>query len=341
MQALRVGIVGLGWWSDVLATAFKGSPILELVACYSRSPDKVSAFAQKFNCTPARSYDEMLARPDLEGVIITTPNSQHRIGAEAAARSRKHVFLEKPIAATREDARAIIAACRRAGVVLAVGHGYRRHAGIRRLHSLLEADTLGKVGLAQCIFSKDHGLRLRAEDWRSSPEEVPGGSLMQIGIHHIDNLLYLLGPVVEVSGMFAHVATAGAISDVAAVLLRFANGALGQVAADYVSADRFALTLYGTTALATFDLVEGLSVAYRSAPRAERIDVPANDFLREELEEFAISVRTGRAPEVDGNAALLPLEVVLAALSSAETGRTVKLMQNADMQVGGAHARRF
>lgn len=154
---------------------------------------------------------------------------------------------------------------------------------------------------------------------------MPGGCLMQIGIHHIDNLIYLLGNVSEVSGMFAHLETAGAIPDVAAILMRFANGAIGHVGADYISADKFSLTVHGTSAHATFDLIRGLTLFRRGQAEEERLEFVPVDYLRAELEEFAFCIRQHCQPEVDGLTAIQPLSVVLAAIKSASTGRTIAL----------------
>jgi predicted dehydrogenase len=325
MKEVKVGIVGIGWWSDVLATALQKSPHLRLTACFSRDAEKTRGFAEKFGCEPVDSLNELVTGEKVEGVILTTPNSQHRAGVETAAAAGKHVFVEKPIANDLQDAYAIVAACRRAGVILSVGHSYRRHGGLRKLAEMIKRGELGRISLAQAIFSKDRGLRLKPGDWRSRGEEMPGGCLMQIGIHHIDNLIYLLGNVSEVSGMFAHLETAGAIADVAAILMRFANGAIGHVGVDYISADKFSLTVHGTDALATFDLTQGLTLFRRGQDAEERLAFVPIDYLRAELEEFALCIREHCQPEVDGLVAIQPLSVVLAAVESAAAGRTIAL----------------
>ena len=107
MEKLKVGIVGIGWWSDVLAGVIEKSESLELRAGFSRTPGKRLAFAERFHCEAVDSYEAMLAIEDLDGVILTTPNSAHREGAEAAARAGKHVFVEKPISNTLQDGRAM------------------------------------------------------------------------------------------------------------------------------------------------------------------------------------------------------------------------------------------
>src|SRR5690242_12357272 len=104
----------MGWWSDVLADAIKRSGKLTIAACYSRSEEKRQKFAGKYGCRAARSYDEILGDRSIEAIINTTPNSVHLETTTAAAKAGKHVFLDKPIANTIEDARALTQACRKA-----------------------------------------------------------------------------------------------------------------------------------------------------------------------------------------------------------------------------------
>ena len=104
---LRVACIGMGWWSGVLADAIQRSGKLEVAACYTRSPDKRTAFAAKYGCRPAVSYEAILADPAIAAIINTTPNDVHLATTSAAAAAGKHVFLDKPIANTVSDGRAI------------------------------------------------------------------------------------------------------------------------------------------------------------------------------------------------------------------------------------------
>src|SRR5436190_20140170 len=115
----------MGWWSDVLADAIKRSGKLTIAACYSRSEDKRQKFATKYGCRAARTFEEILDDGSIEAIINTTPNSVHLETTVAAARAGKHVFLDKPIANTVEEARALTTACRRAKVMLALGYQRR------------------------------------------------------------------------------------------------------------------------------------------------------------------------------------------------------------------------
>ena len=328
MDEVKVGIVGIGWWSDVLAGVIARSDKLDLRACFTRSEDKAADFAAKFDCEAVKSYEAMLALDDLDGVILTTPNSAHRPGAEAAARAGKHVFVEKPIANTLEDGRAMIAACEASGVVLAVGHSYRRNGALRHLRRLIDGGELGRVSLAEGVFSNDNGLKLKSGLWRSDPAEIPGGCLMQIGIHQIDNLLYLLGPVSDVSAYFNRLETEPDVEDVTAVLMRFGSGAVGYVAADYISPRRFTLAVHGTKANAYFDLDnDGLRLQRIGETKPMPVAFEPNDHLLAEMENFAAAIRGDEVPEVDGRQAMIPLAIVLAAGHSSAEGRSVPLSE--------------
>lgn len=328
MDKVKVGIVGIGWWSDVLADVVEKSDLLELRACFTRSEDKAAEFAAKFGCEAVGSYEAMLALDELDGVILTTPNSAHRPGTEAAARAGKHVFVEKPISNTLDDGRAMIAACQASGVVLAVGHSYRRHGALRHLRRLIDDGELGRVSLAEAVFSNDNGLKLKPGLWRSDPAEIPGGCLMQIGIHQIDNLLYLLGPASDVSAYFNRLETEPDVEDVTAVLLRFGSGAIGYVAADYISPRRFTLAVHGTKANAFFDMDnDGLRLQRLGEPKPLPVAYEPNDHLSAELEDFATAIRGDGEPEIDGRKAMVPLAIVLAAHRSSSENRSVALSE--------------
>src|SRR4030065_413992 len=97
-KPLRVGCIGMGWWSDVLADAMKRSNQFEIAACYTRSDEKRKAFATKYGWKPAASYADILNDRSIAAVINTTPNNVHRETTCAAAQAGKHVVLDKPVA---------------------------------------------------------------------------------------------------------------------------------------------------------------------------------------------------------------------------------------------------
>src|SRR5579862_3518325 len=128
---INVACLGMGWWSDVLADAMVRSGKLVIRSCYTRSEDKRAAFAKKYHCKPAASYEEILQDPAIDAIINTTPNNVHLETTRQAALAGKHVFLDKPIANTIADGKALTEACRSNGVVLALGYQRRRESQFR------------------------------------------------------------------------------------------------------------------------------------------------------------------------------------------------------------------
>jgi predicted dehydrogenase len=327
-EPLRVACIGMGWWSDVLADAIRRSNILKIVACYTRSEDKRRAFAAKYGCTAAPLYEAILEDRSIEAVVNTTPNDVHLETTRAAAAAGKHVFLDKPIANTVSEGRAIAEACRKAGVVLALGYQRRRESHFRWIRGQIDAGAFGKLVNAEANISRDRLGKIDLSSWRYTAAGMPGGVMLQIGIHYADVLEYLLGPVKAVSGRFAQLVLPGDNPDVASMVLEHENGALSTLNASYASASEYYLmNLYGKEATAYYDMHQGLRMLQRggSAPRA--VPCAKNDTFVEELEEFASAVRGDGKPEMGGEAATASLAVIRAGIVSAREGRRVEVAE--------------
>ncbi len=325
-EPLRVACIGMGWWSDVLADAITRSKKIEIAACYTRSADKRSAFAAKYKCRPAASYDEVLTDPSIKAVINTTPNDVHLETTRAAAAAGKHVFLDKPIANTVSDGRAISEVCRKAGVVLALGYQRRREAHFRWVKKQIAAGVFGKLVNAEANISRDRLGQIDLSSWRYQAAGMPGGVMLQIGIHYTDVLEYLMGPVVAVRGQFAQLVLPGDNPDVASMLLEHENGAMSTLNASYASASEYYLmNIYGKDATAFYDLHNGLRLLKRGEKKAVPIPTSSNDTFVEELEEFAAACQGNGAPEVGGDFATRSLAVVRAGILSAREGRKVEV----------------
>lgn len=328
VDRLRVASVGLGWWSDVLADAVKRSGKLEIVTCYSRSEAKRVAFAKKYSCRAAASFEAVLADPGVEAVINTTPNGTHLETTRAAAAAGKHVFLDKPIANTVADGRAITEICRRAGVVLALGYQRRRESHFRWIKQRIEAGEFGKLVNAEANISRDRLGKIDVSSWRYQAAGMPGGVMLQIGIHYTDVLEYLLGPVKAVSGNFVRLVLPGDNPDVASLLLEHENGAISTLNASYASASEYYLmNVYGKEATAFYDRLNGLRVLKRGDDKTVDVQLPDKDTLVEEIEEFANAVRNSGRPEVGGDYATTSLAVIRAGIRSAREGRRVEVAE--------------
>jgi predicted dehydrogenase len=326
MEPLRVACIGMGWWSDVLADAMKRSNQIEIAACYTRSADKREAFAAKYRCRPVSSYEEVLADPAIKAVINTTPNDVHLETTRAAAAAGKHVFLDKPIANNVSDGRAISEVCRKAGIVLALGYQRRRESHFRWVKKQIDAGVFGTLVNAEANISRDRLGKIDLSSWRYQAAGMPGGVMLQIGIHYTDVLEFLMGPVVAVRGQFAQLVLPGDNPDVASLILEHENGALSTLNASYASASEYYLmNIYGKDASAYYDLHNGLRWLKRGEDKTVPITTPKNDTFVEELEEFADACRGNGAPEVSGDFATRSLAVVRAGILSARDGRKVEV----------------
>jgi predicted dehydrogenase len=323
---MKVACIGMGWWSDVLADAIKRSGKLTIASCYTRSEEKRQAFAKKYGCKAARSYEEILEDGGIEAIINTTPNATHLETTAAAAAAGKHVFLDKPIANTIADARAITDACRKAKVVLALGYQRRREHHFRWIRQRIE--EFGRLVNAEANISRDRLGQVDPGSWRYSAQGMPGGVMLQIGIHYTDVLEYLLGPVQAVSGRFVRLVLPGDNPDVASLILEHENGALSTLNASYASASEYYLVnLYGKEASAYYDLHQGLRFLKRGARTSTPVATQKNDTIVEELEEFARAVRGETKPEMDGERSTASLAVILAGIRSAREGRRVEVKE--------------
>jgi len=325
---VRVGCLGMGWWSDVLADAIKRSGALEIAACYSRSQDKKDKFAAKYGCRAAASYEEMLADGKIDAIVNTTPNSVHLETTRAAAAAGKHVFLDKPIANTVADARGITEACRKAKVVLALGYQRRRESHFRFVKKQIDAGVFGRLVNAEANISRDRLGKIDLSSWRYQAAGMPGGVMLQIGIHYADVLEYLMGPVKAVSGQFARLVLPGDNPDVASLVLEHESGALSTLNASYASASEYYLmNIYGKEASAYYDMHNGLRWLRRGSEKAEKVACEKTDAIVDELEEFARAVRGEAQPEMDGERSTASLATILAGVLSAKEGRRVEVKE--------------
>ena len=323
---LRVACIGMGWWSDVLADAIQRSGKLQIIACYSRSREKREGFSRKYACSAASSYEAILGDKSVAAVINTTPNAAHLETTRAAAAAGKHVFLDKPIANTIADARGITEACRKARVVLAIGYQRRRESHFRLIRQKIE--ELGKLVNAEANISRDRLWQIDLRSWRYTAEGMPGGVMLQIGIHYSDVLEYLMGPVVAVRGQFAQLVLPGDNPDVASLILEHENGALSTLNASYASASEYYLmNIYGKEASAYYDLHQGVRFLKRGSKASIPVATQKNDPIVEELEEFARAVRGETEPEMDGKRSTASLAVILAGIRSAKEGRRVEVRE--------------
>lgn len=352
-ETVRLAPVGLGRWARVLARGAQRSSEIELVSCFSRNPDKRRAFQDEFAIVrSAETYDDLLGDPEVEGVVITTPNDTHKETILAALEAGKAVYVDKPIAHSLEDAIVIDDAVRATGRVFSVGHSARRLAGHREIKRWHDEGRLGSISLVEANFSNERGLELDEHSWRFYASKSPGGALIQLGVHHADNLQYLLGPVGSVNANIKKLFTRAEVPDATMVLCEFETGALGYLGCGWASPGVYSMNVLGTKANLFYDLdfthweeshladkFSTLRSQFYGESERQVVELRHSDMFREQLEEFALAIRGRASVEVGAAEAIAALAVVRAALeSSTREGQSVtisEVIENARNEVTG------
>lgn len=324
-ETVRLALFGPGGFGQERARALRASSLIDFVACYSPIESERLECQRQFGARAVERETDIWDDPDIDGVVLSTPNQIHLEHTRLAAEAGKHVFVEKPIAPDITDARQMIDYCSKANLILMVGHNSRRRNRIRLMKKFLDEGTIGQPLAAEAHNSHAGGLAIQPDDWRWLSRNCPGGPLSQLGIHHADSLQYLLGAVARVTALQRRLAVKAEIDDTTMALLEFENGALGYLGACYAVPDLRFVHILGTRANVRWDRALGLVLENESG--REQVPVSENDTVQEEIDEFAECILNGLVPEVGGHEALAALAVIEAAVLSNQRGRPVELAE--------------
>lgn len=245
---IKAAVVGLGWWGKTLVEAVQGksTEIRFVAAATGTLSPEAQEFAKAQGIILRGGYDELLADPNVDAVVLATPNSLHVAQIVAAARAGKHVYCEKPLALSKADAETAVEACQRAGVSLALGYNRRFHPTLARLREGVQKGALGTMLHFEGTMTFANALALKPNQWRSKRAETPCGGLMPLGVHVIDAAINLFGEVEEVYCLNLHRAVAIDADDTTSMLFRMKNGMSGYLATMTATAGSFRFQVYGS-----------------------------------------------------------------------------------------------
>jgi UDP-N-acetyl-2-amino-2-deoxyglucuronate dehydrogenase len=351
-KKLRFGIIGCGVIGHIHAEAITSLPDAQLVAVADVIPERAQELAEEFHVTPYADVQEMLAHEELDVVDIGTPSGQHGEQASQVMRSGRHVIVEKPMEIRRAAIEEMLRVQQETGMKLAVISQHRFDPVTSQVHDLVEEQAFGRLVLGNAIIPwwrsqayYDSGA------WRGTWELDGGGVLMNQSIHSIDLLQWLMGPVKSVFAYTDTLVHRMETEDVGVAVLRFANGALGTIAATTGAYPGVStrIEIYGDKGSAVIedDKLSYLHLArddreevgpYGVAPgkraqRTENADTsaaqdPAALAIRShalQIEDMMRAIRENGTPLLDGNAAKHPVEIILAIYESARTHKEVTL----------------
>jgi predicted dehydrogenase len=286
-------IVGLGRWGRTLVEAVQGkSEKIRFTRTVSRDPAQYRAFLETQHLLAGSSLAEALADKSIRAVVLATPHSQHVEAVVAAAAAGKAVFCEKPLALDRADARRAVDACRDAGVVLGIGTDKRYFPAIAEIIRLADSDELGPLLHVEGNFSNELAAGFAA--WRGELSETPAGGMTGTGIHVLDALIRIAGPVRRLHAQLLKLKPDPDPWDGLSVMLEFTSGVGGTLAAVRSTPTYLRLHAFGrhgsAEAVSRNDII-----VRKSGTEPLRLKLQGPDSVRINLEAFADAV-AGRTP---------------------------------------------
>jgi len=340
MDKVRVGLVGGGFVSNIHAEAFQEVPGATLVAACAVPQTLAEEFARKWKIPFATSdYRKLLERSDVDMVVLGIPNDLHREVTVAAAEAGKHVVVEKPLAHTLEDGRAMVEACKKSQVKLMYAETLCFSPKYARAKQLAEEGAVGKLYMLK-QGEKHSGPHA---DWFYDVRRSGGGAIMDMGCHGIEWARWMYGKP-QVKSVVAHcqhvyhTRTRG--EDNSVIILEFAGGGIAVIEDSWVKHggmdDR--TELYGTGGVIYCDLLHGSSMetyslngyGYAMEKAGETKGWTFTVFeeshiygFPHELRHFTECVLNDLTPRETGEDGVAVLEIIYAAYESAGSGRKI------------------
>jgi len=264
---INAAIVGLGWWGKTQVEAVQGSDKIKFVAGTTRSlSEDAVAFMQEYNMEVKQSYEDVLADPNIDAVVLVTPNSQHVEQTLAAVKAGKHVFCEKPFSLDGAGAQASVDAAKAAGLTLGVGYSRRFHPEMTALKQKIDSGELGTIMHIEATMTFPNALYLKPGAWRADTSETPCGGLTPMGVHAIDGMIDMVGEIDEVYCQSFRRAIEVEADDTTSILFRMKDGCSGYLGTMTATGGGFNFQVYGSKG---FIKLEGMT-HIAGAPSEER-----------------------------------------------------------------------
>ena len=335
------GIIGCGLIANWHADSVCKIENAELIGVTDVNIKSASDFAEKYNCKVFSSVEEMLACDEVEVVSICTPSGLHAPMAQKAAEAGKHFVVEKPFAITKEQIAGVISACEKNKVKGAVISQLRFTQSVKFVKKAIEDGVLGNIILADVYMKYYRSPEYYASSsWKGTWAMDGGGALMNQGIHGIDLLQYIMGPVKSVQAisktLFHNIET----EDTLVAILEYENGAVGTVQATtsvYPGYQR-KISVCGTegTVVLCEDKIESWDMKNK-----DFMPVISNDGLnmktgsrpdgmdfslhKMQLNDFVECIKNNKKPFIDAYEGKKSVEIICAIYKSAKNGTKIYL----------------
>jgi predicted dehydrogenase len=348
VEPLRIGVVGAGAIAQRNARDSASSGAAKIVGVFDVNHKVARDMARALSAPFFPSFEGLLADPNVEAVLVSTPHHLHRAQCVQAAEVGKHVMMEKPIANNLEEADAMLDACRKNGVALTVNYSFRYLPKIQKAKSLVDEKALGTITGVQMLLHqyKDPGYWTGArsnspDDWRGSKEKSGGGFLIMTACHAFDYLYYITG--LKAKRIYSEYGTLGSpaeVEDIASITCRFDNGAIGNFCASSIMRGfgQDEARIIGTNGTLVID--EGGLSFYSTRPvdnkrpgKVYRITkFPEVSWTGEWAKNFVKAVRDGGTPDISGREGWENLAFITTAYRSLEEGKVLEVPEFRDQE---------
>ncbi|NSW90993.1 MAG: Gfo/Idh/MocA family oxidoreductase [Firmicutes bacterium] len=341
MGNLGFGIIGCGLISNWHADAILKIEGTRLVGATDVNEHARDAFTKKYNILPFNSVEELLASDDTDIVCICTPSGLHAPLAVKAANAGKHIIIEKPMAITLKEADDVIEACEKNNVKAAVISQLRFTHAIGKLKDAVEKGLLGRL-VSGDIYMKFY----RSQEyydrggWRGTWKMDGGGALMNQGIHGVDIIQHVMGPVKTIFGHTRTLARKIEVEDTACAVVEYKNGALGVIQATTsvypglprrmeVSGDKGTIIVEEDTIvkwdIEGKEIPEDVTLGRTKSGSASNPAAFGVEGHVMQISDMVDAIRNNRKPLVDQYEGRKPVEIILAIYESSRTGKIIEL----------------
>lgn len=334
------GIVGCGAISKWHVAAINEIENAELIGVFNTPKSFAEDFAKENNCRVFDTYEEMLTCEDIDIVNICTPSGTHAPLAIEAANHKKNVIVEKPMAITKEQIEEVIASVENNNIKLAVISQLRFDENIQRVKKAIDSGELGDILLGDIYMKYYRSPEYYSSSaWRGTWAMDGGGALMNQGIHGIDILQYLMGPVKSVSGICKTLARDIEVEDTASLVVEYESGAVGVIQGTTCVEPGYPRIIEitgtrGTVSLRETDIIKwdvdgktlDLPIDVEGSTNGSRDPggISMNSHLPQ-IQDMVNAIEEDRAPMVDVYEGKKPVEVILAAYESSKLCKQVEI----------------
>ena len=320
---LRFAYIGTGWWGMELAkNSLALKDIIEIAGCCTLIDKEAETFRAQFGGKRFPRYEDALADPEIDAVLLATPHSLHWTQIIAAAKAKKNVFVEKPLALTVETGQQAVKAAEDAHIALGIGHNRRYSQVARTMKQMVESGQCGKILHVEANYSSAGGMHYVPGMWRAKREECPGGGIAPMALHVVDTLTWILGPVARIASICKRQAVRVELDDTSASLFELESGITGTLGCVFASAMNATLKFYGTKCnLEARDNFKELIVTPVDPKEpVTRLRYEIDDTVQQELRAFAESCANRTKFPVRPAEALHNVAVMQSIIASSDQG---------------------